>query len=371
MTTRPTTPRALTAPALAAAACCAAASTAAAQPTAELEVNNSKFQANVRNSFADGLVATGTTTGNSTQPSGTTSIDYFRLNFSRPGPPDLRRYRLLLDSATPGHTLTIRGLQQTGGAILLTSDVPVQTGRVLTGTTRFVQFYARAQPADLYFAVAGTPTTTAPYSVTLTSEVVPVIDLGVFQANTPLTITTVGQGHSTDTEIRLLETGLGNDDAGPGTQQSTFVFTPISGTFFFAVSDFNLADNRASVEAGEFFRDGNVLDFPGALLCSSPLAGVDVSFLVTDGTRTRTVFALKQGPFDAVFARFSVADLVCPADFDNSGTINPDDLADFIACYFTVPPCPTTDFDSSGAINPDDLADFIAAFFNTADGCPR
>jgi hypothetical protein len=56
----------------------------------------------------------------------------------------------------------------------------------------------------------------------------------------------------------------------------------------------------------------------------------------------------------------------CPADFDGSGTVDPDDLADFISCYFN-PPCAGADFDGSGIVNPDDLADFIAAYFTP---CP-
>jgi hypothetical protein len=57
----------------------------------------------------------------------------------------------------------------------------------------------------------------------------------------------------------------------------------------------------------------------------------------------------------------------CPADFDGNGTLNPDDLSDFIAAYFSEPPDPRADYDGSGMINPDDLADYIGAFFA---GCP-
>jgi murein tripeptide amidase MpaA len=57
----------------------------------------------------------------------------------------------------------------------------------------------------------------------------------------------------------------------------------------------------------------------------------------------------------------------CPADFSLDGTVNPDDLADYIATFFTVPPGPGADFDQSGSVNPDDLADFIAAYFTP---CP-
>jgi hypothetical protein len=56
----------------------------------------------------------------------------------------------------------------------------------------------------------------------------------------------------------------------------------------------------------------------------------------------------------------------CLADFNADGTVDPDDLSDFIACYFTAPPCPQTDINSDGIIDPDDLADFIAAFFSGA-----
>jgi hypothetical protein len=51
------------------------------------------------------------------------------------------------------------------------------------------------------------------------------------------------------------------------------------------------------------------------------------------------------------------------ADYDQNGVINPDDLADFIVAFFSVPADPRADFDQSGIVNPDDLADFIARFF--------
>jgi len=56
----------------------------------------------------------------------------------------------------------------------------------------------------------------------------------------------------------------------------------------------------------------------------------------------------------------------CVADFDQNGRVDPDDLADFIAAYFSVEPPPRVDVDSNGVVNPDDLADFIARYF---DGC--
>ncbi len=53
----------------------------------------------------------------------------------------------------------------------------------------------------------------------------------------------------------------------------------------------------------------------------------------------------------------------CPADFNADGTVDPDDLSDFIAGFFAVPPDPRCDLNGDGTIDPDDLADYIAAFF--------
>jgi len=57
----------------------------------------------------------------------------------------------------------------------------------------------------------------------------------------------------------------------------------------------------------------------------------------------------------------------CAADYNGDGNLDPDDLADYIACFFEAPPCAQADFDGSGNVDPDDLADYIAAFFA---GCP-
>ncbi|MGD9690849.1 MAG: hypothetical protein AB7K52_15095 [Phycisphaerales bacterium] len=53
----------------------------------------------------------------------------------------------------------------------------------------------------------------------------------------------------------------------------------------------------------------------------------------------------------------------CLPDFNNDGNLDPDDLGDFINCYFSMPPCPEADFNNDGNIDPDDLGDFINAYF--------
>jgi len=53
----------------------------------------------------------------------------------------------------------------------------------------------------------------------------------------------------------------------------------------------------------------------------------------------------------------------CRVDVDHDGIVSPDDLADYITAFFSIPPADGSDFDGNGIVDPDDLADFIAAFF--------
>ena len=62
-------------------------------------------------------------------------------------------------------------------------------------------------------------------------------------------------------------------------------------------------------------------------------------------------------------AILTVTGTVCPADFNADGTLDPDDLADYIGSYFGDPPATGSDFNQDGLTDPDDLADFIGAFF--------
>ncbi|MGD9690422.1 MAG: hypothetical protein AB7K52_11845 [Phycisphaerales bacterium] len=54
---------------------------------------------------------------------------------------------------------------------------------------------------------------------------------------------------------------------------------------------------------------------------------------------------------------------VCGSDFNCDGSVDPDDLGDYINCFFSNPPCADADYNSDGNIDPDDLGDFINAFF--------
>jgi len=54
------------------------------------------------------------------------------------------------------------------------------------------------------------------------------------------------------------------------------------------------------------------------------------------------------------------------ADFNEDGFTNPDDLSDYINCYFEIPACPgRRTLTRNGVVNPDDLSDYINEYFST------
>ncbi len=53
----------------------------------------------------------------------------------------------------------------------------------------------------------------------------------------------------------------------------------------------------------------------------------------------------------------------CRADINGDGNLDPDDLSDFIAAYFSTPPGAGTDYNGDGNVDPDDLSDYISEFF--------
>jgi hypothetical protein len=104
--------------------------------------------------------------------------------------------------------------------------------------------------------------------------------------------------------------------------------------------------------------------------------GFTTSASPTVGTATLGLFKPSTGGSGAP-AAIAAANLPvplvppCMADFNGDGFINPDDLADFITCFFLdiqfPGTCPAADFNADTFRNPDDLADFITVFFL---GCP-
>ncbi|MGH7178617.1 MAG: hypothetical protein ACREJC_14665, partial [Tepidisphaeraceae bacterium] len=249
---------------------------------AEVEANDTKTAANLVAGMASADSITGTTTGASTTVAGVASADYFRVSTAAAAP-GIYKHQLVLTSAVVGHTGTIRGLTQTsstaGGVINTTSDTAMQTSSTATTPPRMVQWYGFGKSESIYYRVAGVAATTAPYTATLTDSAVSTTDAATVFTSGSITITTVGQtGTSqTDTDLWVYDSNFnaiatyGNDDEGPGgaTLGSRLIRSYGPGaTFYIAISNFQVSNNQAS-PADDDFQTGAVLDFPDAVANSS------------------------------------------------------------------------------------------------------
>ncbi len=97
------------------------------------------------------------------------------------------------------------------------------------------------------------------------------------------------------------------------------------------------------------------------ILTASSLSGAFTSVDLPRAASGAPLFSVSYAPTGVRLTTLS-----CPADFNADGAVDPDDLSDFITCYFSHPPCPQADLNADGAIDPDDLSDYIALFFS---GC--
>ena len=296
----------------------------------EVEPNSNKAEATVVACLAAGDTLTGTTTGNVATAGSTlsTSTDYWRVSTCALAPSIYRHQLLLTTSGTAAHTTQIRGLNQTGtagvGGTAGTTDVLAQPSLVSTGSVRLAQWYGFGQGESVYYRVAGTAATTAPYVATLATSVVTPTALGNFQAGS-ITITLVGQGHNTDSELWVYDASLnaipayGNDDPpGLNVSPSTLTRTYSPGTYYLAVCDWNLASDQVATN-DDGFVTGNLLDFPDAILNNSPTIPLNLAFAVTDSSGTTQFPATKTAAYEIVWFKFTVGGgggivAMCPGD---------------------------------------------------------
>jgi hypothetical protein len=365
------------------------ASAAIAANTPETEPNDTKAAANGPIVLSPGDTISGTSTGTSTTVPGLASADNFLVSTAA-AKAGIYRHRLVLTSSTVGHSVSIRGLGQTaapqapwypnqaiGSANAV--DAAAQSGSTTTTPPRMVQWYGFGAQEQLYYRVTGTGTTTAPYTATYERQPVTVGEVGTLNPGF-ITITTIGQGHTSDTDLWVYDgnlnaiTGFGNDDEAaaavsevPGTLgtslQSVLRREYAPGTYYIAISNWNLAIGSPS-PSDDDYRTGTLLDFPGAILNSSTTTNVNVSFSVTDGKNTYPVAATKTGAFDVLFFRFTVGGgSACPADLDNNGEVGAGDLTRLLGAWGTF------DYDLDGDGGPTGAGD-LSVLLGAWGDCP-
>lgn len=349
----------------------------------ETEPNESKAAATFVNGIDDGDMLSGITMGASPSP-GDNSFDYFRVtNVLRP--PDIYRHRLTITTLGGiGHAGQIRGLDQSGG-VIGTTDTQIQVSNASTSPPRFNQWYGFGKGETFYYRVSGLPGTTRGYAAILSTDFVTPTPIAGPLSSGAITITSIGQGHSTDTEFWVYDadfnpiSGYGNDEesvagGGPGvTAQSLLTRNYLSGVYYLAVSDFNMCNNLAS-PADDDFRNGPVMDFPAMLVARtiSPTP-LNVSFTISDTAgHSYATPASKPGPYEVVWFTFTVTSggggCTCRGDLSGDSMISAADVPGFVAAMLndTTEACADLNMDS----NEDgrDIRPFVAAVM--AGACP-
>src|SRR5262249_39664017 len=122
-------------------------------------------------------------------------------------PPAIYRHKLSLTSGILGQTIGTEAMNQLGPGC----GSPGQPGPGVFNLTFAVnnEFFwdAFGKSEQQYFNVRGTGLTTAPYTLTLSTATITPTLIGPF-AGGSITITTVGQGHTTDTSLLVYDSTL-------------------------------------------------------------------------------------------------------------------------------------------------------------------
>jgi hypothetical protein len=293
-----------------------AATCAAATDFPEIEPNDTKAAATAVGPMTAGDRIVGRTTGAATDAPGIASADYFRVRTAEM-PPGVYLHRLTIATSGPaGHTGTLRGRTQSGGVINPNSDAAVQVSSTTTMPPRYVQWYGTGREEEIFFRVAGTSATSGDYYASLQSLPVTPTPIGPFVTG-EIIISTIGRGHDSDTDLWVYDAalnplpGYGNDDesiaggGGGATRQSLLRRDYPPGTYYLALSVFNLANDQPSPPDDDY-RAGFVLDFPGPTASSTVLAGQDVSFQVVHAGGVENLAAIREFPYEVKWYVFQV-----------------------------------------------------------------
>jgi hypothetical protein len=329
--------------------------------------------------------------GNSTSSTGA-GLDYFLVSTPAMSAGIYRHRLTLTTDGSEGHTGTIRGLSQTAAAAgvwpgavgtpTAGSDAQVQASQTVNSSPpRMNQWYGFGKQEQIYYRVSGTAATTGDYKATWTVDTVIPTNLGNFLPG-QITIKTVGQGHSTDTDLWVYDSsfnameGFGNDGSSTNggapsnaSGPSWLARTYGAGTYYLALANTNIANNKGS-PCDDNFRSANVLDFPNALVSSSASSELNVAFAVTDSAGTTQFPATRPGgAFEVLWYKFTVA-APCYANCDASTqapVLNVADFTCFLQKYASGDPYANCDGSTQAPVL--NVADFTCFLQKYAAGC--
>ncbi len=118
------------------------------------------------------------------------------------------------------------------------------------------------------------------------------------------------------------------------------------------------ADPTLSVFKAFMYHDGVTTDL-NTFVDDAP----GVLFEAHDIAHNGMIVANAEVGFGSTAVLLTPAPPACAADFNHDGSLDPDDLGDYINCYFSTPPCEQADTNADGSVDPDDLGDFINLYF--------
>lgn len=283
----------------------------------EVEPNEIKAQATPA-TLACGDSVSGTTTGTATT-AGATSVDKFLIT----GPtdaPGVYEYTLTLTSPVAGHTATIRGLSQANRVITAATDSSFQTSQTV-GTDRINRWYGFGNGGQIYYQVAGTTTTTSPYTATLSCMPVTVTPItGMIVPGSITVKPSAATDTALDTDFWVYDSNFnvvptfGHDDAdGTGATR-----TLAAGTYYIAFGPYNVSNNQPAA-TDDTFTGPIVLDFPNVIAQTTTTAtstGVTVEVQSSAGTVSGT--SARSRSFEIVWFSFVVQPSSSPSGAGSS-----------------------------------------------------
>jgi hypothetical protein len=249
-----------------------------------------------------------------TNPGGANSVDNFLIQ-TAPDAPALYRYQLTLSSAVAGHTATIRGASQstnlgTGnpGAIRIGSDGLFQTGQTVA-PNRISQWYGFGGGEAVHYRVAGTASTTADYTATLSRSTVSPVVAGSTVAAGNVSFTRAG--HTNTVDVLLLDSSYNTLASWHGMTSGAMTRNLSPGTYYMVVSNATTSDNGAA-SGDSTTRTNAVTNMPGVLANTSTTTVANLAMNIVDGLGSQTVSGSKAAAFDVQLYQFTVATVTTP-----------------------------------------------------------
>jgi|GEM_PF-2093670 len=276
----------------------------------EFEPNDVRATATLIPSFAPGDRLIGYTAGST--GGGIFSADYLFVELAAGPPLSLFEIRLFNTRASE-ISFAVRGVQQANG-VPTNSDVTLQASVGESGNARLLRVYAGgATNQRVMLRASGRVTVTADYVIATQRVLLTPIAINNI-APGPVTITTQGQGHSTDTEFWLFDANgqvipdFGIDDSGVS-NRGTLTRTLAPGIYYLGISD---TDMVVGVPNGP--QDSNrgrpISDSRGVSMNTSINIGVPLTFTLSHGGGSMQVGAVKNAAFEIVWYALGVGQVV-------------------------------------------------------------